>query len=134
MWFNDSRGRKYQRGSQLNYLGNDVSRSQILFDRLTPMRVQSLNSYGPWAMRGVCPKIKQDRELWASEHFVQIMRRLVMSRWIASVGGTGKGTVAVRGVVPRDGPLHGRRQLRNTDGVSAGPDLLWLRAPVLPAA
>ena len=34
VWFNDARGRKYQRGGQLNYLGNDVSRSQILIDRL----------------------------------------------------------------------------------------------------
>ena len=32
VWFSDNRGRKYQRGSQLNYLGNDSSRSQILFD------------------------------------------------------------------------------------------------------
>ena len=74
VWFNDARGRKYQRGSQLNYLGNDVSRSQIVFDRPAPM-----SGHEPefmWALGDAwgLEKDQQTREEWASEHFVQLMR------------------------------------------------------------
>ena len=74
VWFNDSRGRKYQRGSQLNYLGNDVSRSQIVFDRPAPMRGHEPELM--WALGDAwgLPKDQKDRDVWASEHFTEVMR------------------------------------------------------------
>ena len=37
VWFDDHRGRKYQRGAQLSFLGASVNRTQVMFDRAAPM-------------------------------------------------------------------------------------------------
>ena len=37
VWFSDNRGRKYQRGAQINYQGADVNRAQLMFDRPCPV-------------------------------------------------------------------------------------------------
>ena len=68
VWFQDNRGRCYQRGAQLNYLGGDVARSQILFDRAAPMK-GNMGAF-LWALGDAwgLPKNSSVRQKWAAEN------------------------------------------------------------------